>query len=112
MGVLEEAGVERVAVEHGLDTTLSRHFCGQCRSVLGAQPATGDFLLALGCIEDESVPTALAVAWQSSFRTLAAEHRLRTAVAAASWPAASSIACAFSKSFSILSYEAWYDTAL
>ena len=58
----------------GLNTTLSRRFCKQCRSVLGGQTAAGEFLLALGCIEDESMPPALALAWRSNFRALATEQ--------------------------------------
>lgn len=57
--------------------TLSRLFCSRCRSVLGAQmagSAGSSFLLALGCVEDDSVPPALALHWQVNFRALAPEQ--------------------------------------
>lgn len=58
----------------GLGAQLERAFCGRCKSVLGARPrdSTAGFLLALGCVEDASLPPALALAWQSNFRLLSA----------------------------------------
>ena len=60
----------------GLSLSLSRLFCGGCKSVLGAKAAgaggSEQVLLALGCVEDASIPPALALAWQSRHSTLCA----------------------------------------
>jgi hypothetical protein len=62
----------------GLSLSLTRLFCGGCESVLGAKAAgaggSEQVLLALGCVEDASIPPALALAWQSTHRTLCAEQ--------------------------------------
>ena len=47
---------------------VERIFCGQCRSTLATTVVGGgQTLLALGCLDDESLPPAVAVAWQRSF---------------------------------------------
>ena len=59
----------------GLESSLKRLRCGQCKSILGAQAeADGSSYLALGCVEDASIPPALALAWQTSFRPLVTDQ--------------------------------------
>lgn len=61
------------AYEHTCDAcgAVERLFCGRCFSVLATVPLeeawAGRALLALGCVEDRSVPRALALHWQGEF---------------------------------------------
>ena len=57
----------------GLGKPLSRLFCGNCRSVLGATSGD-DFYLALGCVEDESIPPPLALSYQTRYESLSADQ--------------------------------------
>eukprot|EP00747_Dinoflagellata_sp_TGD_P200616 gnl/TRDRNA2_/TRDRNA2_74037_c0_seq2.p1 gnl/TRDRNA2_/TRDRNA2_74037_c0~~gnl/TRDRNA2_/TRDRNA2_74037_c0_seq2.p1 ORF type:complete len:325 (-),score=20.95 gnl/TRDRNA2_/TRDRNA2_74037_c0_seq2:43-1017(-) len=61
---------------------VERVFCGSCTSVLATLPLEGahasEALLALGCVEDESIPLELAQHWQE-------EYEERTPSARVSW---------------------------
>ena len=69
------------ACDGGLVAT--RLFCARCKSVIGAVPLPGDAaaaaaaLLALGCIDDSSIPPAIALSWQASSRDVAIEQGAR-----------------------------------
>ena len=59
---------------------VERVFCGSCYSVLASIPEAGaaadqHVLLALGCVEDDSVPPALAQHWAGCFEEWALPQR-------------------------------------
>lgn len=65
-------------------STLSRVSCRRCKSILGAVPlgtpstlAVAASYLAMGCIEDASIPPALALAWQGNYQDLATDDGAR-----------------------------------
>ena len=54
----------------GMEITLRRVFCARCKSVLGAVPeggSTGAYL-AMGSVEDTSIPGDIAFAWRVCFK--------------------------------------------
>ena len=55
---------------------LRRLFCGDCRAHVGALPLDGSVpaYAAAGCIVDASLPEAVAAAWRTPKRVLAAER--------------------------------------
>jgi len=58
---------------------VDRLFCGKCHSTIATLPIeaaqVGLALVALGCVEDSSVPAALAYHWQGEFREWAPSRR-------------------------------------
>ena len=55
---------------------LRRLFCGDCRAHVGALPLDGSVpaYAAAGCVVDASLPEAVAAAWRTPKRVLAAER--------------------------------------
>ena len=74
-----DSTVRRYADTCDMAGKVERLFCGNCFSVLASLPEPGTAnqhaLLALGCVEDESVPPALARNWAGRFEDWALPRR-------------------------------------
>ena len=81
------ASVTTIAGRCAILGDVERVVCSACSSKLATRPLTGEdagtTLLALGCVEDESVPAATARRWQRTFDewSIATAARWWTAVA-------------------------------